>query len=101
MPRELVRLEDLVIIVLGPAKVGPNAGEFPDAVDVAVAGEGPAIRMSPERHFFQFVVLVLLMRHTHLMRGGDSAIAALHPFGSADEVLCLDTRVAEETGAGC
>ena len=100
MPRELVLLEDLVVIMLGPPKVGPNASKFPDTVDVAVAGEGPTIRMSSVRDFFQFVVLVLLMCHTHLMRTGNPAIARLHPFGGADEMLCLDTRIAEETGAG-
>ena len=93
---DLLMLENLVIIVLGPSDVRTQTSEFPHAVHLLIPRRCSPVRMALHRNLFQLGIHVPLVRHSHLVETGDAVLRRLLPAGHADEMLRLQQRIAQE-----
>lgn len=94
-------LKDLIMIILRPPDVRLDPRKLPHALHLPIPHRPLAVRVSFDSHFRQPIVLVLLMRHAHLMIPRHRRLIRLagrlrRPLGRADEMLRLDAGVAEE-----
>ena len=92
----LIVFEDLVIVMLAPLNVRCEASKLPDAIDSAILHRCLSVRVAVVLHFRPGIVLVLLMRYTHLMLSSDFVVGNLHPFASSDHVLGRNALVSKK-----
>jgi hypothetical protein len=92
----LILLEDLIVIMLRPANIGLQTSKLPNTIHPTIMDRSLAMSMAFVQNFAQLVILVLLVRHTHLVIPLDLALTGLNPLASADEMLRLDARITKE-----
>lgn len=85
--------KDLVEVVLVPADVRVEAGELPDAVDLAVPVVVGGVGVALDGDLGAGRVGVALVRHAQLVRAEHLRVRDLLPLGAPDEVLRLEQRV--------
>lgn len=87
--------EDLVEVVLAPADLGAEAGELPDAADLAVPVGVGAVGVALDGDLGARPVRVALVRHPQLVVADDLGVRDPLVRRAPDEVLRHQERVAE------